>query len=104
MTTVHELAFELVRTALIAKLAVDLNDGELSRRAATEAAGHARLLAGLLLPAPEDDERTPHAAVVQPGSTLEELLRLAYPSASHLDDLGEPDDDQADDHDGGAAA
>lgn len=99
MTIGHDLAFDLVRTALVAKLAVDLDDGALSRRAATEAAGHARLLAGLELPAADDDP-APHAAVVQPGATLEELLRLAYPAAPRLD----ADEEQADDHDGGAAA
>jgi len=42
----HDAAHELVRTALLARLAVDLNDQPLARRVALEAAAHARLLAG----------------------------------------------------------
>jgi hypothetical protein len=98
-------AEELLRTALIAKLAVDLDDPALARRAANEAAGHARLLVDLDLPVVLDVDV--HADVIAPGSTLDELLRLAYPAASRLDDAddqAEPDDELADDDDGGAAA
>lgn len=42
----HDAGRELVRTALLAQLALDLNDQPLARRAALEAAAHARLLAG----------------------------------------------------------
>ncbi len=42
----HDAADELVRTALLARLALDLDDQPLARRAALEAASHARLLAG----------------------------------------------------------
>ncbi len=42
----HDAADELVRTALLARLAVDLGDQPLARRVALEAAAHARLLAG----------------------------------------------------------
>ncbi len=42
----HDASHELVRTALLARLAVDLDDQPLARRAALEAAAHARLLAG----------------------------------------------------------
>lgn len=101
-----DAAFALVRTALVCRLAVKLDDQALARRAAREAVAHARLLAARVVPTAGEVEL--HAAVVDPGSTLDELLRRAYPPASHLDvddDQGEPDDDdQADDHDGGAAA
>lgn len=45
------LAEQLVRTALLAKLAVDLDDGPLARRAAREAGQVARSLAGRAWPA-----------------------------------------------------
>jgi len=86
-------AFDLLRTALLAKLAVDLDDPVLSRRAATEAAGHARLLAGLDYPPAVDDDAV-HAEVVD-GQPLEVLLRRLYPPAVVLDD--EPT--KTDDHD-----
>jgi len=47
----HDAGDDLVRTALLARLAVDLDDQPLARRAALEAAAHARLLAGRM-PAP----------------------------------------------------
>jgi hypothetical protein len=46
-----EAAKELLRTALLAKLACDLEDPALARRAAREASRHARLLSGLDFPA-----------------------------------------------------
>jgi hypothetical protein len=51
-------AFELVRTALLAKLAVDLGDPMLARRAARYAQSAAHLLAGLDFP-PYDDREDP---------------------------------------------
>ena len=45
---------ELLRTAALAKLATDLRDPALARRAAREAVTHARLLAGLDYPAPAE--------------------------------------------------
>lgn len=45
--TVAQAATELVRTALLCKLALDLDDPSLARRAARQSAQHARLLAGL---------------------------------------------------------
>jgi hypothetical protein len=75
----QSVAFELVRTALVAKLAVDLGDPVLARRAARYAQSSARLVAGLDFPAhvesdddqalPEVDdllERMPSRAEVQP--------------------------------------
>ena len=51
-------AHELLRTALLAKLAVDVGDPALARRAARRAASSARLLSGMHLPAyvdPDED-------------------------------------------------
>ncbi len=48
-------AQELLRTALLARLAVDLDDPALARRAATAAVRHARLLAGLSWPTARAD-------------------------------------------------
>ncbi len=52
-------AFELVRTALVAKLAVDLGDPVLARRAARYARSSAQLLAGLVDFPPHDDREEP---------------------------------------------
>lgn len=60
--TVAGTARELLRTALLVKLAVDLADPVLARRAARQAAGHARLLSGLSVPPyaePGDDDGAP---------------------------------------------
>lgn len=63
-------AEELVRCALLAKLALDLGDAGLVRRAALVAASQGRLLAGMG-GLGEDDVRLP---------ALGGLLRLRYPS------------------------
>lgn len=68
---------------LVAKLAVDLDDPTLARRAATEAAEHARQLAGLDLPAPEDDDT--HASDMH-GLTVGRLLRRLYPPVTEDDE------------------
>lgn len=73
----HAAAADLLRTALTAKLAVNVGDPVLSRRASLQAAGHARLLAGLDVEA--------RAAVVEPSASLAELLAFAYPAASVLE-------------------
>ncbi len=52
----RRLAQELLRTALLARLAVDLDDPTLARWAASAATRHARLLAGLTWPTPDSDE------------------------------------------------
>jgi hypothetical protein len=54
-TLAASTAFELVRTALVAKLAVDLGDPVLARRAARYAQSSARLLGGLDFPAEVDE-------------------------------------------------
>jgi hypothetical protein len=59
---VSDTAHELLRTALLAKLAVDLGDPQLARRAARYAQSSAKLLAGLDLPTyveDDDDESLP---------------------------------------------
>lgn len=43
-------AADLLRTSLVARLAVDLEDPQLARRAAREAGTHARLLRGMDFP------------------------------------------------------
>lgn len=57
--TVTGTAGELLRAALLCKLALDLDDPRLARRAAREAAASARLLAGLNLHPAEPDGDTP---------------------------------------------
>ena len=65
------VAHELLRTALLAKLAVDLGDPALARRAARRAAGSARLLSGMDLPVSVDpDEDLPE---------VDDLLVAKYP-------------------------
>jgi hypothetical protein len=59
---VSDTAHELLRTALLAKLACDLGDPALARRAARYAQSAAKLLAGLDLPTyveEDDDEPLP---------------------------------------------
>jgi hypothetical protein len=75
--------FDLLRCALLAKLAADLGDPALTRRAALEAAGHARLLAGR--------GHTPEAATALP-EVDDLLLQLAPPRVHPLAGLL-PDDD-----------
>lgn len=78
-------ATELLRTALLAKLAVDLQDPALARRAAREALTHARLLAGLDFPPDEEDAL--HCGPRLP--TVEELLGRVYPEPPRsVDDEG----------------
>lgn len=69
-----EAAQELLRTALLAKLAVDLQDPVLARRAARKALAQARLLAGLDFPAAVDD--------ATPVPTLDEVLARRYPAVA----------------------
>ena len=89
-----DVALALVQSSLICRLALQLDDAPLARRAAREAGSHARLLAGRMLPTAGELEL--HAAVVDPGATLKELLRLAYPRAL-LDDGDDLEDEGATD-------
>lgn len=66
----------LLRTALLAKLAVDLEDPVLARRAAREALAHARLLSGLDFP--PDAEGDVHCGP-RPLPAVEDLLLLVHP-------------------------
>ncbi len=75
-------AEQLLRVALLTKLAIDLDDPALARRAASPAARHARLLAGLTWPKPDSDEVR---AVNRTGRTLEQLLAELYPASARLD-------------------
>lgn len=85
-------AHELLRTALLAKLAVDLQDPRLARRAAREALAQARLLSGLDFlayededdPTYEDDQADEDAAAL---ADVAQVLLLAYLPAG--DDEGE---------------
>lgn len=74
-------ALELLRLALLAKLAVDLQDPALAHRAAREAMAQAGLLHALDFPSyvdeADDDEDLPE---------LDELLVAAYPPAEPHDD------------------
>lgn len=70
-------ATELLRTALLAKLAVDLEDPVLARRAARQSLAHARLLSGLEFP--------PHVDTDEGGARmpeLDDLLTRRYPAAT----------------------
>lgn len=90
-----DVALDLVRCSLIVKLAVDLEDPALVRRAAGQAAGAARLLAGLDLP--DDPDPDVHASVAEPGTTVAELLARLYPAARAPEEPEADDPDDLDD-------
>ncbi len=92
----------LLRTALLAKLAVDLQDPALARRAARDALAHARMLSGLGFP--PDPEDGSHCGL-QPVD-LGALLARLYPSGlSCAADVGrEPDEDAGDEQPDGEPA
>lgn len=69
-------AWQLLRTALLAKLAVDLEDPALARRAAREALTHARLLSGLDFPPGVEDDV--HCGP-RPLPTVGDLLERIHP-------------------------
>ncbi len=75
---------ELLRTALVAKFAVDLEDPVLVRRAARLAAGHAQVLSRLDFPAHsrEDDDVLSEHDVQLPD--VGDLLALRHPSRDPL--------------------
>lgn len=77
-----ETANELLRTALLAELAVDLGDPRLARRAARHSASNARLLAGLDLPRHEDDDDDPDEDVALP--EVDDLLSVLYPPTGEV--------------------
>ena len=68
-------AADLLGAALLAKLAVDLEDPVLARQAASQAGAAARWLQGLDFPA----SGALRAEVLEPGVTVEVLLRRLYP-------------------------
>lgn len=74
-------AQELLRTALLSKLAVDLEDPVLARRAARCAAESARLLSGLDFPAHVDEDQADEDAAGLPdvGDLLEALRPAPLP-------------------------
>jgi hypothetical protein len=87
MTVPTDVAHDLVRCSLLAHLAAGLGDPDLCRRAASEAAGHARMLAGLHVHPEEDGYR---ARVLEAGLTLDELFVLAYPNRRPVVEDEEP--------------
>lgn len=68
-----EVAAELLRTALLAKLAVDIEDPVLARRAARYATASARLLSGLDFPPHSDDDDDHAGGLPEVGDLLEQL-------------------------------
>jgi hypothetical protein len=66
-------AFELVRTALVAKMAVDLGDPVLARRAVRYAQSSAQLLAGLDFPADVDGDGSDDEALPEVDDLLERM-------------------------------
>ncbi len=76
---VSDTAQELLRTALLAKLAVDLGDPALARRAARYAQSSAQLLAGLDIPTHVDDEELPK---------VDDLLAQRMPSRAEVEQTG----------------
>lgn len=85
-----EFSFDLVRSSLLARLAVQLDDLALGRRAALQAGRQAQQLAAL------DIRAVDGAAVLPPGAALEELYALAYPSTARWSDSEDRREDDSD--------
>ncbi len=78
----YSTAFELVRTALVAKMAVDLGAPVLARRTARYAQSSVRLLAGLDISAHPDEDDDEDRALPEVEDLLERM-----PSRTEVEEL-----------------